>query len=419
MTDHYSITILLAFLFLLILIAAFFSGSEIGMMSLNQYRLRHLVRKKNRRAERVAKLLEKPEQFLAVVLVGNTCANILASMIATLVGQRFGGAGVAIAEIILTVIILVFAEMAPKTLAALYPQPVALYCSFLLKWLLSLFSPLVWVLNKFVMLFLKMFGIDTNVQEKALLSTEELRTVVHETGNLIPRQHKKMLLSVLDLEKVTVDDIMVQRNDIVGIDISLPLSEIRDQLETMQHTRLPVYEETMDKVIGVIHIRYLLNLFLEEQLDKEHLKQLADPCYFVPEGTGLHQQLMNFQKEKKRTALVVDEYGDILGLVTLEDILEEIVGEFTTDMAAMIKEIYPQKDGSYLIDGAANIRDLNKTLSWNLPMLGPRTLSGLIIEYLGFIPPVQSCLKIQDYMIEIMHVKDNMIKMAKIVLSKN
>lgn len=417
MTDHndYSITFLLIILFILILVSAFFSSSEIGMMSLNQYRLRHLVRKKNRRAARVAKLLEKPEQFLAVVLVGNTCANIVASTIATLIGQRLSGdTGVAIATGVLTLVVLVFAEMAPKTLAALYPQPIALYCSFLLYWLLKFFSPVVWLLNKFVMLFLKLFGINTDAQNKETLSTEELRTVVYETGSMIPKQHKKMLLSILDLEKVTVDDIMVERNDIVGIDITLPWSEIRDQFEVTQHTRLPIYEETMDQVIGIIHIRHVLNLFLEEQFDKEHLKSLAESCYFVPEGTGLHQQLLNFQQAKKRTALVVDEYGDIQGLVTLEDILEEIVGDFTTDMASMVKEIYPQEDGSFLVDGSAYVRDLNSSLSWKLPLLGPRTLSGLIIEHLGFIPPVQSCLKIKNYKIEILHVKDNIIKMVKI-----
>ena len=413
---HYSITFLLVILFILVLVAAFFSGSEIGIMSLNQYRLRHLVRKKNRRAQRVAKLLEKPEQFLAVVLVGNTCANIFASTIATLIGERLSGdAGVAIATGILTFVILVFAEMAPKTLAAIYPLPIALYCSFLLTWLLKLFAPIVWFLNNLVRLFFKLFGIDTSGQNEEVMSAEELRTVVYEAGNMIPKQHKKMLLSILDLEKVTVDDIMVQRNDIVGIDIALPWSEIRDQLEITQHTRLPVYEETMDKVIGIIHIRHVLNLFLEEHLDTAHLKSLAEPCYFVPEGTGLHQQLINFQQVKKRTAFVVDEYGDIQGLVTLEDILEEIVGDFTTDIASMVKEIYPQKDGSFFIDGSAYVRDLNNSLSWKLPLLGPRTLSGLIIEYLGFIPPIQSCLKMKDYKMEILHVKDNMIKMVRIV----
>lgn len=417
MSAHYSITLLLIFLVLLILVSAFFAGSEIGMMSLNQYRLRNLVRKKDRRAQRVAKLLEKPEQFLGVVLVGNTCANIVASTIATLIGQQLGGdTGVAIATGVLTLVVLVFAEMAPKTLAALYPQPIALSCSFLLKYLLKLFSPIIWSLNKMVTLFFKIFGINTTEQSKEHLTMEELRTVVYETGNVIPGEHKRMLLSILDLEKVTVDDIMVKRNDIVGIDITAPWTEIQDQLETTQHTRLPVYEESMDKVIGIIHIRSLLSLFLEEHLDKEHLRTIAEPCYFVPEGTGLHQQLINFQLAKKRTALVVDEYGDIHGLVTLEDILEEIVGEFTTDMAAMYKEIHPQKDGSFFIDGAAAIRDLNKTMSWKLPQLGPRTLSGAIIEYLGFIPPAQSCLKMNGYYMEIIQVKDNIIKTVRVAV---
>lgn len=413
--DHYSLTILLLCLLFLILISAFFSGAEISMMSLNQYRLRNLVRKKNRRAERAAKLLEKPEKLLGVVLIGNTCANIIASAIATIVGQRLGGdSGVAIATGALTLLVLVFAEMAPKTIAALYSQPIALACSFLLEWLLRLFTPLVWVLNKMVMIFFGFFGINTENQGKEHLSVEEFRTVVYETGNLIPKEHKKMLLSILDLEKVTVDDIMVQRNDIVGIDITATLPEILEQLETTQHTRLPVYEGSMDKVIGIVHIRNLLSLLLEHHLDKKHVTNLAESCYFVPEGTGLHQQLMNFQQVKKRTALVVDEYGDIQGLVTLEDILEEIVGEFTTDMAAMYKEVHPQQDGSLLVDGSAAVRDLNKSMGWKLPMVGPRTLSGLITEHLGFIPPTQSCLKINGYAMEIVQLKDNVIKTIKV-----
>lgn len=389
------------------------------MMSLNQYRLRNLVRKKNKRAQRAAKLLEKPEKLLGVVLIGNTCANIVASAIATLIGQRLGGdTGVAIATGLLTLLILIVAEMAPKTIAALYPQPIALACSWILKLLLMLFSPLVWALNHLIMFLFKLCGVNTNAQDKAHLSVEELRTVVYETGNLIPSQHKKMLLSILDLEKVTVDDIMVKRNDIIGIDITAPWTEILEQLETTQHTRLPVYEATMDKVFGIVHIRGLLNLLLEERLDKENVRSFAEPCYFVPEGTGLHQQLLNFQQEKKRTALIVDEYGDIQGLVTLEDILEEIVGEFTTDMAALYKEIYPQKDGSLLIDGTAAVRDLNKSMGWKLPQVGPRTLSGLIIEHLGFIPPTQSCLKIGKYAMEIIQVKDNMVKTVKMDVPK-
>ncbi len=413
--DHYSLTVLLIFLVLLIIVSAFFSGSEIGMMSLNQYRLRNLVRKKDKRAQRAAKLLEKPEQLLGVVLIGNTCANIVASAIATIIGDRWAGeTGIAIATGVLTLVVLVFAEMAPKIIAALYSQPIALACSWLLKWLLVLFTPLVWSLNKIVQVLFACFGISTkNVQEKENLSVEELRTVVYETGSLIPGEHKKMLLSILDLGQVLVDDIMVQRNDIVGIDITMPWPEILEQLETTQHTRLPVYEESMDKVIGIVHIRSLLSFILEKRLDKDTLRELAEPCYFVPEGTGLHQQLINFQQAKKRTALVVDEYGDIQGLVTLEDILEEIVGEFTTDMAAMFKDIYPQKDGSLLIDGAAAVRDLNKSMGWKLPQMGPRTLSGLIIEHLGFIPPIQSCLKIGQYTMEIIQVKDNMVKTVK------
>lgn len=414
---HYSLITLSIALVFLILISAFFAISEIGMMSLNQYRLRYLVRKKDRRAQRAAKLLEKPEKLLAVVLIGNTCSNIIASAIATLMGAQLGGEmGVAIATGVLTLIVLLFAEMAPKTVAALYPQPIALACSWLLTALLMLFSPIVWFLNKVVHICLKPLGIDTHSETKEHLSMEELRSVVHETSNLIPSQHRRMLLSILDLEKVTVDDIMVQCNDVVGIDMAVSWDEIMEQLETTRHTRLPVYEENMHKVIGMIHMRNLLNGLLEKSLDKESVMALIEPCYFVPRGTGLHQQLLNFQQAKKRTALVVDEYGDIQGLVTLEDILEEIVGEFTTDMAAMQREVYPQKDGSFLVDGSAMVRDLNKSMNWKLPLVGPRTLSGLIIEYLGFIPPPQTCLKINHYVIEIIQVKDNMIKTVKILV---
>lgn len=418
--DHYSITALLIYLLLLIFVSAFFSASEIGMMSLNQYRLRNLVRKKDHRAQRVAKLLDKPERLLGVVLIGNTVANIVASAIATLIGQRLGGdTGVAIATGALTFAILMFAEMMPKTIAALYSQPIALFCSWWLKGLLILFSPMVWTLNYIVMLFFRCFGIDTRIQDKEHLSVEELRTVVYETGNRIPSQHKRMLLSILDLEKVTVDDIMVKRNDIIGINMSSSWTDILDQLETTQHTRLPVYEGSMNNVIGMIHTRNLLNFLLKERLEKTHLASiasLAEKCYFVPEGTGLHQQLINFQQKKKRTALVVDEYGEIQGLVTLEDILEEIVGEFTTDMAAMCKDIYPQKDGSFFVDGTAFVRDLNKNMGWHLPMLGPRTFSGLITEHLGFIPPAQSCLKINGYAMEIIQIKDNIIKTVRIAV---
>jgi len=416
---HYSLSLLFILLGVLIFLSAFFALSEIGMMSLNTYRLRHLVRSKDRRAERVAQLLEKPEKLLAVVLIGNTCANIVASAIATLIGaQLYGEIGVAVATGILAILVIIVAEMAPKTIAALYPQPIALSCSWLLQTLLLIFSPIVWSLNKLVHYFFKPFGINTETHQKELLSADELRTIVYETGNRIPNEHKRMLLSILDLEKVTVDDIMVQHNDIVGINIEASWPEIMEQLETTRHTRLPVYEGSMDKVIGMIHMRNLLNGLLEKNLDKQSMESLIEPCYFVPQGTGLHQQLLNFQQIKKRTAFIVDEYGDIQGLVTLEDILEEIVGEFTTDMAAMQKDIHPQSDGSFLVDGSAMVRDLNKSMGWKLPLIGPRTLSGLVIEYLGFIPPAQSCVLLADrYRIEIIQIKDNMIKTIRIEIA--
>ncbi|CEG58804.1 HlyC/CorC family transporter [Legionella fallonii] len=413
---QFPISTLLIILVFLILLSAFFSGSEIGMMSINRYKLRYLVKKNDKQAIRVNQMLARPDKLLSVVLIGNTLANIVSSTIATLIGQRYyGEIGVAIATVLLTLVVLVFAEMTPKTLAAIYPQQVAFSCSLPLKILLWLFAPLVHTISLTSNGILKIFGISINKMQKEALTGEELRSVVHEAGGLLPVEHKSMLISLLDLEQATVEDIMVPKADIVGIDLEQPWSQLLEQLETAQHTRLPLYRGSIDNLVGMIHARNVLNLALEDKLDIDSLLKSADAPYFIPEATPLNIQILNFRKMKRRSCFVVDEYGDILGLVTMEDILEEIVGEFTTDIAALSRDITPLDDGYVIVDASMTLRHLNRMMSWNLPLIGPRTLSGLIIEYLGYIPPAESCLVIDNYRIEILKVSDNTIKGVKMI----
>ncbi len=408
---QFSLSTLLCILLVLVLFSGFFSGAEIGMMSLNRYRLRYLVKKNHKQAMRVSQLLAHPDRLLGVVLIGNTLANIVASTVATLIGQRlYGDAGVAVATVLLTLVVLIFSEMTPKTLAALRPQSVAFACSLPLTILQAIFSPLVrlvsWVANG----ILQLFGISLDQAHKDVLSGEELRSVVHEAGSLLPIEHKSMLISLLDLEQARVEDILVPKADIVGIDLALPWHEVLEQLEMAQHTRLPLYRDTIDHLIGMVHLRNVLNLALEDRLDMDNLLKIADAPYYIPEGTALNVQILNFQKMKRRSCFVVDEYGDLQGLVTMEDILEEVVGEFTTDIATLSKDVTPQDDGSVIVDASITLRNLNRLLNWQLPSIGPRTLSGLIIEYLGYIPPADCCLMIENYQIEVLKVSDNMIK---------
>lgn len=412
---QFSLTTLSLVLLVLILSSAFFSGAEIGMMSLNRYRLRHLVKKHHKQAIRVNKLLAHPDRLLSVVLIGNTLANIVASMVATLIGQQlYGELGVIIATTILTFVILVFSEMTPKTFAAIYPQSVAFICSLPLTILLWLFAPLVKLISWIANGIIRLFGISIDQTQKDLLSGEELRSVVHEAGGLLPIEHKSMLISLLDLEQAHIEDIMVPKTEIIGIDLEQPWHEILNQLEMSQHTRLPLYRGTIENLVGMIHLRSVLNLALEEHLDMDNLLKIAEAPYYIPEGTTLNVQILNFQKMKRRSCFVVDEYGDLQGLATMEDILEEIVGEFTTDIAALSKDITPQDDGSYIIDASITLRNLNRLLNWHLPQIGPRTLSGLIIEHLGYIPPADCCLMIENYQIEVLKIGDNTIKSVHI-----
>lgn len=401
-------------LFFLIILAAFFSGTEIGMISINRYKLKHLVKKNNKLAMRVNHIISRPDRLLSVVLIGNTLANIVASTIATLIGQRlYGDAGVAVATVLLTLVILVFSEMIPKTFAAIYPQRVAFATSLPLLIFQWIFAPLVHMSSFLSNGILRLFHVSIDRMQKEALTGEELRSVVHEAGGLLPVEHKSMLISLLDLETATVEDIMIPKSEIVGIDLEQPWSQLLDQLETAQHTRLPLYRDSIDNLVGMIHMRDVLNLALEDKLDLDSLLHVADTPYYIPEATPLNMQILNFRKMKRRSSFVVDEYGNIQGLVTMEDILEEIVGEFTTDVAALSRDIMPQSDGSVIIDAGLTLRHLNRLMAWQLPLIGPKTLSGLIIEHLGYIPPAESCLAIDSYRIEILKVSDNMIKSVK------
>ncbi|MFT6132226.1 MAG: Mg2+/Co2+ transporter CorB [Shewanella sp.] len=400
------------------MISAYFSGSETAMMSLNRYRLRHLASNDHKGAQRALKLLDRPDRLIGLILIGNNLVNILASAIATIIGMRlFGDMGVAIATGVLTIVVLVFAEVTPKTFAALHPERIAFPSSILLGWLLILLSPLVKAINLITSMFLRLMGIKT-VKTSDALSQEELRTVVHEAGALIPQRHQEMLLSILDLEKVTVEDIMISRSDIYAINVNDDFKLINKQVVQSPHTRVLVYRDNIDDAVGFIHLRDALRLQSKEQFSKSSLLRAVKELYFIPEGTPLNVQLTNFQQNKERIGLVVDEYGDIQGLVTLEDILEEIVGDFTTSMLTTASEdINIQQDGSFLIDATINIRDLNKEMKWNLPIDGPKTLNGLIIEFLEDIPAANTSLRIVDYQIEVIDVADNMIKTVRVLPS--
>ncbi|WP_455222848.1 HlyC/CorC family transporter [Kaarinaea lacus] len=408
------LSILFGVLILLILLSAFFSGSETGLVSLNRYRLRHLSKENHHGALRASKLLDKPDRLIGLILLGNNFVNILASSIATIIALRlWGEAGIAIAAGILTLVILIFAEVAPKTLAVLHPERIAFPATLILAPLLKLLYPIVWLVNVIANGVLRLLGVSPEHRKGEQLTSDELRTVVSEAGAMIPRRHQKMLTNILDLEKVTVNDIMIPRNEIVGIDLDNEWDDIVKLLINSRHTRLPVYRSDINNVIGLIHVRNTLEVMTKPDSTKEDLLPQIRNAYFVPENTPLNTQLLQFQRQKRRIGLVVDEYGDVQGLVTLEDILEEIVGEFTSDPSTVVKDIHKQDDGTYLIDGSASIRDLNRMMNWELPTDGPKTFNGLIIEQMEQIPEPGTSILIAGYPIEIVQTKDNAVKVAK------
>ncbi len=416
--DAISTSTLFSVLGVLIIISAYFSSSETGMMSINRYRLKHLENEGHKGAIRVQKLLARPDRLIGLILIGNNLVNIAAASIATIICQRMFGdvLGLLIANIGLTLVILIFAEVTPKTLAALYPEKISFPSSFILLPLMTFLYPLVFLINGICNGLLALIRVNPVNDDGKNLSREELRTVVHEAGALIPKKHQDMLVGILDLEKVTAEDIMVPRSDIVAIDINDDWKDIQKQLVHAQHTRVLLFRDSIDDAVGFVHVRDALRLLSKDQFTKATLLRAVRDIYFTPESTPLHTLMYKFQAAKERIGLVVDEYGDIQGLVTLEDILEEIIGDFTTSfLPDHSKEANVQQDGSVLIDGSANIRELNKELNWHFPTEGPKTLNGLILEYLEDIPEANISLRLAGYPIEVIEMKDNMVKMVRVM----
>ena len=414
MVEHISSSALLLAILILTFLSAYFSSSETAMMKLNPYRLKHLVQQKHRGARKTNRLLRRTDRLLGVILIGNNLVNNCAALVAGVICVRwFGEAGYAIAAIGLTIFFLIFAEVGPKTIAAARPEAIAFPSAYLLEPLLSVLSPMVKLVNACANVIVKPF-VQRTAENSEVLSLEELRTVV-DGGTNIPIKRQEMLLSILDLSKTTINDIMVPASDIVGIDLNDDDDEIMALLTNSSHTRLPIWQEDVNSVRAVFHIRRAGKLLLGTTLDREYLLSKADEPYFVPTSTTLTMQLVNFQKERSRIALVVDEYGDIKGLVTLEDILEEIVGEYTTDMSANISNIHPQGNGHFIIDGSTSVRDANTSLGWDLPTDGPRTINGLLLEQLEDIPDANVGIKIGRYIFETTQISENAIRSVSVI----
>ena len=403
----------LLFLLVLLVLSGFFSGSETALMTLNRYRLRHRADSGHRGAKLARALLDRPDRLIGLILLGNNFVNILASSLATVIALELGGEGaIAIAAGVLTLVILIFAEVTPKTLAALHPEVLAYPAAYVYTPLLKVMHPVVWSVNIITNNLLRLLGVRPDSQQGSALSREELRTVVNEAGAMIPERSRDMLLGILDLENAVVEDIMVPRNEVEGIDLQDPTDEIVVAVKRANYTRLPLFDGGIDNVIGIFHTRHTIGL-LDGGDVRERLRAIARKPYYVPEGTRLYQQLIAFQRAKERVALVVDEYGDFQGLVTLADLLEEIVGEFTTDPADAYPEIHRADDGSLLIDCSINVRELNRAMRWSLPKHGPKTLNGLIIDYLETIPQPGTSLKLYGHPLEILQTDEKAVKTIK------
>jgi Mg2+/Co2+ transporter CorB len=404
-------------LFILIILSGFFSSSETGLMAINKYRLKHLANNGHRGARLAQKLLTRPDRLIGLILLGNNMVNILAASIATVIAIRlYGDNGIWISTLVMTVVVLIFAEVAPKTVAALHPERIAFPASYVLVVLLKLLNPIVWLVNSFANLLLKPFGVKTDVVALERLNRDELRTLVTEGGH-ISNDHQRMLVNILDLEQASVEDVMVPRGEITGIDLEDDWGEILSQLTQTVYTRLPVYRESIDNVVGLLHIRTIISKLSLGGLKFEDLQRSVRRPYFVPEGTSLTKQLLEFQGRERRMALVVDEYGDIQGLVTLDDILEEIVGEFTPEGRGRSRTMRRLDDGSYLVDGSTSVRTLNRRLEWNLPFDEAHTLGGLLIEEMEVIPEGKVAIKIGSHIMTIVDIRDNVIH--KVLIKPN
>jgi len=404
-------------LVLLLALSGFFSSTETALMSINRYRLRHRAREGSSGARAAEKLLETPDRLIGLILVCNNFVNSAAAAIVTVISLQLGGeAYAAIGVGVFTVVLIIFGEVAPKTFGALYPERLALPAALIYQVLMRVLYPVVMATNVVANGVLRLLGISREKASATSLSREELRTVVAEASTVIPHRHQRMLMSILDLERIHVEDIMVPRTEIAGIDVSDEWEDILDQLRDSRHTRIPVYDGSLDELVGILHMKKVARLMARDEFDRARLVALArsrEP-YYVPEGTSLNTQLLNFQRQRRRVAFVVDEYGDVQGLVTLEDLLEEIVGEFTSDTSSLHKDVHKEKGGSFIVNAAASVRTLNRKMGWSLPTSGPRTLNGLIIEYLETIPEAGTSLRINDYGIDVLQTGENAVKTVRL-----
>ncbi|HEX5420758.1 MAG TPA: HlyC/CorC family transporter [Gammaproteobacteria bacterium] len=401
-------------LIVLLILSAFFASTETALMSLNRYRLRHRARSGQRSARLAEQLLQRPDRIIGLILIGNNACNLAAAALVTVISLHIGGESAVLAgTLILTFVVLVFVEVGPKTIAALNPTRIALPAALIYYPLMKVAYPVVWLINLFANGLLRMMGVRPELIASHSLNAEELRTVVAEAAVMVPRRHQRMLLSILDLDAVTVDDVMVPRQEILGIDLDRPWENNLDIIHNGEYNRLPVYREDIDNLMGVVRVRKLLPDLANGTLDEQRLVESVKEPYFVPEGTPLNKQLLNFQQTKRRSAFVVDEYGDIQGLITIEDILREIVGEFDTESVPADLGITRESETSYIVDASANIRQLNRLMGWRLPTDGPKTLNGVIVEQLETIPPPSTNLKVADYPIEILSTTEHGIKQVR------
>jgi Mg2+/Co2+ transporter CorB len=416
--DDVSLNALFGILLLLLICSAFFSASETSMMAINRHRLNSLVRKGSRSAKLVNRLLGKVDKLLGSVLFGNTLLNVIAAGVTNIIILRLFGQNdlaILLGTLVITFMLLVFSEIMPKIIAASYPERIALPASYLLTPLITLFHPVVWVASSMVkgVLWLLRIKIETD-QSNQKMTLEELRGLVLDAEHFMPRKHQKMLLNLVDLERITVNDVMIPRNQIEALDINAETTELRQQIITCHHTLLPVYADIPSNIIGILHIKRAPALLQETTLDLTRLREILTEPYFIPSDTPLLKQLQQFQERQARLGLVVDEYGELLGLVTLENILEEIVGEFTTQSPAQTSKFLRQEDGSVLLEGSSSLRELNRKLGLHLPLDGAKTLNGLILDHLQDIPEAGTSLKIADYPIEIIQTHDRIVKVARI-----
>lgn len=415
--DDIPLSMLLGALAILLIASGVFSISETSMMALNRYRLKHLAQSGNRGAKLTTQLLGQTDKLLGVILLGNNLINAASAALVTVITVRLMGESewaLSIATLAVTFAILVFSEITPKVIGAAYPERIALPLSFILAPLLKLFYPVVWFVNLFVRTLLWLLRLKPSLEGSGSLSLEELRTLVLEAGHYIPQKHQSILINLFGLEKITVDDVMTPRSQIEAIDLDAPTEEIRHQLSTSHHTRIPVYQGQLDNIIGLVHMRKVMHQTQAGELDAEALREVMREPYFIPAGTALFTQLQHFQENQRRLGLVVDEYGELLGLVSLEDILEEIVGEFTTHAPAQGSAYRRQEDGSWLVDGGSTLRDLNRKLGLQFPLSGPKTLNGLILEHLEDIPEAGISLKIANITLEILQTQDRAVKAVRI-----